>query len=286
MMEPIERIHVADDGSEHATWTLYYALRMARRLDPPLVQMLRVPQRGASPTKAHDERQARLAEQLGVRLVHRTLPSARDVPAALADHVQPGPSDVVLVGFRAHRHGRGLALGTVGQALLARHDHAVLAMRVVAPGNLGLPRVAALGLSESPGLVERLAPAVQLLAPDLERLMLLHVVEVQRRFYGALTYARLRELEGRGQATLARCAAALRRALGPLPRLERRTSVAESWPTQLVMDAHRTRAHLLLLGASDQLLPRRFTLSNPLETVLRNAACDVAVFRAASRAAP
>ena len=48
------------------------------------------------------------------------------------------------------------------------------------------------------------------------------------------------------------------------------------------MDAHRAHAHLLLLGASDHLLPRRFSLSNPLEAVLRNAACDVAVFRAAS----
>ena len=82
--------------------------------------------------------------------------------------------------------------------------------------------------------------------------------------------------------TLERCEATLRRTVELPPRVERCTDVAEAWPTQLVMDAHRAHAHLLLLGASDHLLPRRFSLSNPLEAVLRNAACDVAVFRAAS----
>ncbi|HJK93687.1 MAG TPA: universal stress protein [Polyangiaceae bacterium LLY-WYZ-15_(1-7)] len=282
MAERIQRIHVADDGSEHATWILHYALRMARHLDPPRVQVLHVPNGGASLPAVHRARQESFAERLGVELVFRDLPATPDVAAALSDHVRPGAEDVVLVGFRAHRHGRGLALGTVGHALLERHDHAVLAMRVVEPGNLGLPRVAALGLSESPGLVERLAPAAQLLAPDLEELWLLHVTEVQRRFLGALSYPRLRELERHGLETLERCEATLRRTVELPPRVERCTDVAEAWPTQLVMDAHRAHAHLLLLGASDHLLPRRFSLSNPLEAVLRNAACDVAVFRAAS----
>ena len=43
----------------------------------------------------------------------------------------------------------------------------------------------------------------------------------------------------------------LRRAAGL--RLEQRSSVSDRWPSQLVMDAHRAHAHLLLLGASDHL---------------------------------
>jgi nucleotide-binding universal stress UspA family protein len=177
-----------------------------------------------------------------------------------------------------------LALGTVGQALLARHDHSVLAMRVVEPGNMGLPRVLALGLSESPGLVDRLAPAVRLFAPDLTDLWLLRVVEVRRRSLGALSHDKLRAFEHSGNRALADAADTLRETIEEPRRLDFRASVSDHWPSQLVMDAHRAHAHLLLLGASDHLLPRRFTVSNPLESVLRNAACDVAVFRSARRA--
>jgi nucleotide-binding universal stress UspA family protein len=60
-------------------------------------------------------------------------------------------------------------------------------------------------------------------------------------------------------------------------------SVSHDWPAQLVMEANRVRAQLLLLGASDHLLADGFRFANPLEAVLRNAACDVGVFRAAQQ---
>lgn len=282
MLDRIQRVHLADDGSEHASWMLRYALRIACHLEPRTVQVLHVREAGDGRPEQRQDRHRLLADRCGVTLSHHELPPAPDVAAALADHVEPGPHDVVLVGLRAHTHGRGLALGTVGHALLARHDHAVLAMRIVEPGNMGLPRVLAAGISESPGLVGRLSPALQLFVPDLSELWLLHVAEVRQRFLGVLSYPKLHALEQAGDMALGAATQALERELGALPpRVEWHTSVSDRWPRQLVMDAHRARAHLLLLGASDHFLPRRFTLSNPLESVLHNAACDVAVFRAA-----
>ena len=280
MISGTRRIHVADDGSEHATWILHYALRMARHLQPPHVQVLHVREVGDGSGQARRERLQAIAERHGVSLEHRELGPAKDVSAALAEALRPGDEDVVLVGFRAHAHTRGLAVGTVGHALLARHDHSVLAMRVVEPGNMGLPRILAVGISESAQLSARLAPAIELFAPDLHELWLLRVLEVQQRLLGLLSYERLEALQRDGLATLEHMAATLREQLGEhMPRTELHASVAQGWPSQLVIDAHRMHAHLLLIGASDHLLPTRFALSNPLEAVLANAACDVAVFR-------
>jgi nucleotide-binding universal stress UspA family protein len=280
-MPAIQRIHIADDGSEHASWILHYALRMATQLDPPHVQVLHVREPGDGDIAARHARQLEVAARHGVSLEHRELAPAPDISRALVQAVRPGAEDVVLVGFRAHPHGRGLAFGTVGHALLARHDHNVLAMRVVEPGNMGLPKVAAVGISDSPGLGDRLAPALRLFAPALRELFLLRVIEVQQRLLGVLSYPRLEATQREGMAALARSVEPLREQLADVcPRTELRVSVAGHWPSQLVIDAHRARAHLLVLGASDHLLPTRFALSNPLEAVLENAACDVAVFRA------
>jgi nucleotide-binding universal stress UspA family protein len=282
-VDAIQRIHLADDGSQQAAWMLHYALRMASRAQPARLQVLHVRERGDEHLQARMRQHALLAERYGVEVIPREIDRKRDVPGTLAEHVETGPRDVVIVGFRAHTRGRGLAFGSVGQALLSRHDHSVLAMRIVQPGNLGLPKVLAMGLSESPRLHERLLPALQLFAPDLDELWLLRVMEVQLRFLGLLTFEQAQALQQKGQSTLGAAALALRDSLdGDAPYVDSRVSVADRWPTQLVIDAHRVHAHLLLLGASDHLLPRRFALSNPLETVLRNAACDVAVFRAAS----
>lgn len=282
-MEAIARIHLADDGSEHAAWMLHYALRMARHLDPAKVQILHVREPQEGDMRARQRHHAVVAERYGVELVAHEIDAEGDVAATLASHVQAGRQDVVMVGFRAHRHGRGLAFGTVGHALLARHDHSVLAMRIVQPGNMGLPGAVAMGLSGSPGAARRLRPVLRLLAPDLEDLFLLRVMEVQRRFLGLMTFPQTQKLEGEGLAALGEAAVLLREGLGDaMPRADLRVSITDRWPSQLVMDAHRVHAHLLLLGASDHLLPRRFAPANPLETVLRNAACDVAVFRVAS----
>ncbi|NVB40828.1 universal stress protein [Pseudenhygromyxa sp. WMMC2535] len=280
MTSRIERIHLADDGSEHATWMLHYALRMARQLPEPQVQILHVREAGEADPEPRRERLQTLAARHQVELRYRELAPRERISASLADALRPGLEDIVLVGFRAHRRGRGLAFGTVGQALLARHDHSVLAMRIVEPGLMGLPKVLAAGLSDSPELCARLAPALGLFTPDLHELWLLRVLEVQRRFLGHLSFERLSTLEGEALAQLTRDVEQLRARL-PVepPRVERHVAVSDHWPSQLVMSAHRVRAHLLLLGASDHLLPARFSLSNPLEAVLHNAACDVAVFR-------
>ncbi|MCA9698441.1 MAG: universal stress protein, partial [Myxococcales bacterium] len=160
----------------------------------------------------------------------------------------------------------------------------VLAMRVVEPGNMGLPRVLAVGLSDSPGLLARLSPPLELLAPDLSELWLLRVIEEQQRFSGVLSHPRLEQLRTEALADLERTGRSLATSLaagqGGPARLERQVDFGEQWADRLASGAHRVRAHLLLLGASDHLLPSRFTLSNPLEIVLRDAACDVAVFRA------
>lgn len=280
----VRHIYLADDGSLHATWMLHYALRMARHLERVAVEVLHVHELDASTLASRRAHHAALASRHQVELDFTLLDPDPNVARALSAHVPASPAHLVVAGFRAHTHGHGLAWGTVGHALLGLHDRAVLAMRIVSPGNLGLPGTAAMGVSESEGLESRLLPVLELLAPDLDELVLLRVIEVLRRRARVLGPDDVDALLAEGRTWLMDFSARVEARLSAeAPRVDTRVSVSHDWPAQLVMEANRVHAQLLLLGASDHMLDDKFHFTNPLETILRNAACDVAVFRAARR---
>ncbi|MCA9698440.1 MAG: hypothetical protein KC431_13000, partial [Myxococcales bacterium] len=67
-MSSIARIHLADDGSEHATWILHYALRMARHLSQPRVQVLHVREDGDGDGEVRKGRLREIAARHGVAI--------------------------------------------------------------------------------------------------------------------------------------------------------------------------------------------------------------------------
>jgi nucleotide-binding universal stress UspA family protein len=55
--------------------------------------------------------------------------------------------------------------------------------------------------------------------------------------------------------------------------------VSDDVPKEIVITANKTRSRLIYLGASERNLTERFFFGNPIEQVLRDATCDVAIYR-------
>ena len=63
-------------------------------------------------------------------------------------------------------------------------------------------------------------------------------------------------------------------------QLQTQAAVSRDWAAQVAIETARCRARLLLVGAPRHGLPGPSWVSHPLERVLRDAPCDVAIFRA------
>lgn len=279
MVEPAPTIWLADDGAVHADWLSHYAMRFARRSRERMVHLLHVPEPNALAADIL-ARRAALAKRYGVALEARELPTGGDVAARLVAAVPKGPDHLLIAGMRARAGRRGVLAGTVAAQLLASGERSVLALRVVQPGLLGLPGHAAVALSERIGLLERLTPGLRCLLPDLDRLTLVRVMATDPGLLARLSGASHAERLQEALVWLDGIAAGLRREHGEaLPDLDTRAAVAADWPGQVLIEAARARANLLLVGSSATSVPLRFDASNPLERLVRDAPCDVAIAR-------
>lgn len=273
----------AYDGSVHDDWIFRYALALAQAHPERTLELLSV-EDGPLTRSALEARLAGLARECtarGVTLRERVVPCAREGAAAsLLSAVPRGPEHFLLCGTRVRPRGRGYLAGTVAEALLRARPCQVLAVRVVQPGLLGVPRELLVPVSGHPRGLAAALPFLRLLAPRLERLELLLVKELRRARFLHLDGARAAALRADGLRYLERLEGELR-AEPALARCEvqREVVVSDDAPKEIALAAGRLRAQLIVLGASERSLPQRFMFGNPIEQVLRTAPCDVAVYR-------
>ena len=55
--------------------------------------------------------------------------------------------------------------------------------------------------------------------------------------------------------------------------------VSDEIPREILIAANKTKSRLIYMGASERSLPQRFLYGSPIEQVLRDATCDVAIYR-------
>jgi nucleotide-binding universal stress UspA family protein len=276
------RIALAYDGSIHGDWVGRYALRLARAAGSPL-EVVHVDD-GALPSAALETRLNRLRDMAaasGVDLSARELGSTGDVAGAIDAAFPADDGTLVVCGLRARESGRGLLRGTVSEALLSRGRHDVLAVRVVSPSLLGHARHVLFCVSGTPESAAAAGPFLELLAPELTRLSLLTVVSHPFERVSRPTAGDLRRLHARGTHFLQQVEAELESALGSFEiPFDPHVSISRDWPAEITRQAGRARAELVMLGATEHTLTRRL-FGNPLESVLRDAVCDIAIFRLA-----
>lgn len=272
----------AFDGSVHGHWVGRYAVRLARASGTGL-DVVHVDD-GTLTAGALEARVAALREVAagsGVEVSLRQVPrSTPDVARVLDAAVPAGAGRIVVCGLRSRKSRRGLLRGTVSERLLRSAHHDVLAIRVVSPSLLGHARHVLFSLSQNPRSASRAAPFLRLLAPELTRLSLLTILSPRLGPLSKPTAEDLRALRARGVDFLSRVQAELRGALArfEIP-VDPQVSVSGDWPSEIIRQAARAKAELVLMGSTERTLASRFVFGNPLERVLRDAVCDVAIFR-------
>jgi nucleotide-binding universal stress UspA family protein len=156
----------------------------------------------------------------------------------------------------------------------------VAAIRVVQPGLLGVPRrflvpVAGdpAGLQAGMALLERFGSAV-------DHVHLLHVVTVKRIVFRRLRAVHVAGLREKGWQHLKRIEADLiDRTHLTADKIGIDVVVSDDWAHETIIATSRHKSQLILLEAPTRGLAGDFFYGNPVEVVLRDAPCDVAVYR-------
>jgi len=278
-------IYLAYDGSINGDWVSHYAVRMAARHPEGTLHLVQV-QEGATggvELRAKLERIAGECEQASVRCEIELHHVRRTVAETLFGAVPGGRESLLICGTRVRPGRRGLLAGTVSEQLLRRGHCPTLALRVVQPGLLGLPRDFLIPLAGHPRGLKAALPFLALLATDVSRIHLLRVREITAsrfRRLPATTAERMAE-EERGYLHQAEGLLAGDAAFAQA-HLDSLVVVSDDVPKEIVIAANRTKSRLILMGASERNLRQRFFYGDPIEQMLRETPCDVAIYRAVS----
>ena len=215
----------------------------------------------------------------GVKLEAELRAAEGDVFQTLVRHVPPGPETLVLCGARIRPKGRGFLAGTVSEKLLKDTRFPVMALRVVQPGLLGAPHELLAPVAGDLVGWRAGADILKLLAPGLRRVHLLMVMTAGHalRRPGRDESARLR---AEGWRHVERIEAMLLKRSGlERSQVDVSVRVARDWAREVALSASRLRAQLVVMEVSRRYLARPVFADNPLERVLRDAPCDVAIYR-------
>lgn len=275
----------AYDGSINGDWVSHYAMRLALHHPSKTLHLLHVRDE-AIPIGELDEKIARIAEgceRLGVTLQSQIVPSAKGVLATIEEAVPTGPDAYLVCGTRVRAGSRGLLSGTVSQELLRNARRNVLAVRVLQPGLMGTPRELLLPVSGHPRGFQSGLPFLRLLAADVTAVHLLYVQHVGRMRYRLLSHDQAERLLEPGHAYCRRIERELEQQLELREAIvDAGVIVSDDVPKEIVIYAGRVKSRLIYLGASERSLRQRILFGNPIEQVLRDAPCDVAVYRGVS----
>lgn len=275
-------VFLAYDGSINGDWLSHYAVRMAANHPARRLTVVHVVDRH-TPTAEIDQKLNHIdaeCRRVGVSFDVARVPLAGSVADSLCRQVPAGAESYLVCGTRARERKRGLLAGTVSEQLLARRHCQTLALRVVQPGLLGMPRNVLVPLAGHPRGLTAAVPFLRLFAPDIDHLHLLTVREVGRWRFRRLSgesarrkmlraYEYLREVEQQlaSEEDFSHVA------------LDAHGVVSDDAVKEIVIAANRTKSRLIFAGASERNLRQRFFFGEPLEQLLRDAPCDVAVYR-------
>jgi len=291
-------IYLAYDGSINGDWIAGYAITLAIH-DPARRLVILHVATGEFPldeARAKIEGIERRAIAAGVVVDVAVVPSSGDVFHDLLARIKNGSDVAVVCGARANPRahqlmrpfrgtrvrggGRGYLDGTVSERLLDHRRFDVAAIRVVQPGLLGAPRrflfpVAGdlAGLRAGMNLLGRFGPIA-------DYVHLLHVVMVKRVVFRRLRETDAAKLRARGWRYLdgVELELAARTGLGA-DKIGADVVVSDDWAHETIIAASRHKSQLILLEASRRHLAGGFFWGDPVEVALRDAPCDVAVYR-------
>ncbi|OHC83509.1 MAG: hypothetical protein A3G73_03540 [Rhodospirillales bacterium RIFCSPLOWO2_12_FULL_67_15] len=275
-------IYLAYDGSINGDWIAWYAVTLAahdpeRRLGIVHVATAEFP---LDEVRAKIERIERQGVAAGVAVAVAIVPSSGDVFRDLIARIENDANTAVVCGARVRGGGRGYLAGTVSERLLDHRLFDVVAIRVVQPGLLGAPRRFLIPVAGDPQGLQTGMALLGRFAPAVDHVHLLHVVMVKRIVFRRLREADAANLREKGWRHLERIEADLiARTSLTADRIGVDVVVSDDWAHETIIAASRHKSQLILMEASRRHLAGDFFYGNPVEVVLRDAPCDVAVYR-------
>jgi nucleotide-binding universal stress UspA family protein len=274
-------VFFAYDGTINGDWVSSYALRMAAHHASRRLCLVHVDERLISRQEAGQkiDRIRAECERLSIELRIEMCPAGPSVSKTLFSLIPSGPDVFVVCGARAKETGRGLLAGTVGQRFLLMGGRHVLALRVVQPGLLGVPRQLLIPIAGYTTGVRSCLPFLKLLAADITHIDLLHVERIPSTALRALTHEQSVHLRRSGVGLCTEVERELALALGPKVAIDSHVVVSDDIAKEIIVQAGKLRSRLVLMGASQRNLARRLVGAGPLERVLHNAPCDVGIYR-------
>jgi nucleotide-binding universal stress UspA family protein len=202
------------------------------------------------------------------------------VAERLTGLVPPGSETTLICGARARMRNFAFLAGTVSARLLGARRFGVVALRVVQPGLLGQPGRVLLPLAGQPLGAAHAIPLLHLLGADLQRLHILYVRKASRLRHQDPDHEALERLLAGGRAFAAKVENEVRVALGPNRFAIDSSAVLSADVAQAILvQSGKHRARLICLGASNRTLPDRIVRGDLIESILRAAPADVAVYR-------
>jgi len=277
-------LYLAYDGSINGDWVARYAICLAahqtfRHLYTIHVDTGEFTANWVRAKLDRIEEECRTAE---VTIDVDAIPVQRSVEASLANAVPAGPDTLLICGTRSRSGQRGYLSGTISEKLLVRHGSNVVAIRVVQPGLLGAPDdvlLPVLGRStESPTILT----FVQLLAPEIRRLHILREIQVGHGAFRRLTPQQLSKFRGDGFLFAQDIENRLIEKTVLTDRMiDAGVRVTDDWAKDAIIYASRHKSQLICLEALFPAAKVRLFRTDPIERLLANAPCDVALFRGA-----
>lgn len=275
-------VFLAYDGSVNGDWVARYAIRAAahtgeRTLTVLYAEDVSVP---TPELAARFEAIAEDAAQQGVSAVCEVIAARHGVYGGLIERIPEGPDTHVVCGLRVRGGRRGYLAGTISEQLLAHRRFHTLALRVVQPGLLGVVRdvLAPVGGSTS-GFGDGL-PFLKLLAPDIRVVHVLRVMTVRTGAFRRLDASAAGRLQSEGLGDALRVEAQIAAAtVLPIEAVKPLVRVSDNWAKQVVIEAGRLGSDLIYMEAPRASLTRLFSFGDPVEELLRDTPCDVALYR-------
>jgi nucleotide-binding universal stress UspA family protein len=275
-------IILAHDGSLYGDWVARYAIRFAAAEADHKLLLLHVSD-GRIEESVAKVRFEHLAEECTAVAVHyyqELLLLESSVHRALRQATPHDQDALLICGTRVKPRRQAFLTGSVAELLLRSHQCPVLALRVVQPGLLGLPHDLLLPLAGHSAGFARLEPILRRLAPQLRKLYFLHALAINPLAQPHLSPARQDQRLRVGHHYLDQVCAKLAEGLGPPAfAIDRRVLLTADPVHQILVEASRLKAQMLLLGASERSLAHRVFHGQALERILRETPCDVGIYR-------
>lgn len=272
----------AYDGSINGDWVSHYTVRFAAQLNDRKLNLVHV-RDGKIPAPELESRLQRLhaeCERAGVELVPQMPALNGSVLKSILSQVPHGPEHYLVCGTRIRERKRGFLSGTVSEKLLRSRHCNVLAVRVVQPGLLGMPRNLLLPVAGRTGGFRSGLPFLRLFGPQITHLHIIHVVRVGRSRYLRMSHEWSERWREPGQQYCERVEQEIGERLGLGEKvMDTHVIVSDDIPKEIVIAANKTKSRLIYMGASERNLTERSFYGNPIEQVLRSASCDVAIYR-------